>query len=145
MKTTITIPQDVADSIKTFQDFVEAFGVKIETVKVDGRNDATDFGKGASHYVCVLQDDVHTGHVLTYYSMGRAHKYPPKAADVLQSLALDSSCSEESFEDWCANFGDDTDSLKAHKTWEACRKVNRDLVEWLSQGDFEILARCEEE
>jgi hypothetical protein len=37
----------------------------------------------------------------------------PPLADILYSLLLDSEAADESFEDWCANFGYDSDSIAA--------------------------------
>lgn len=44
----------------------------------------------------------------------------PDVLDVLYSLVLDSSAADETFEDWCANYGYDTDSRKAEATYRAC-------------------------
>lgn len=46
----------------------------------------------------------------------------PKIEDVLYSLVLDSEACEMSFEDWCCNFGCDTDSIEALETYRACQK-----------------------
>jgi hypothetical protein len=47
---------------------------------------------------------------------------PPKLDDVLYSLVMDSSACEESFDDWCANYGYDTDSRKALESYLACQE-----------------------
>ena len=48
---------------------------------------------------------------------------PPTVDEVLWSLLMDSSGIRDgqTFEDWCSDYGSDTDSLKAHKTFDACR------------------------
>lgn len=46
----------------------------------------------------------------------------PHAADVLYSLILDSGAASQTFADWCADFGYDTDSRKALATYEACQQ-----------------------
>ncbi len=70
------------------------------------------------------------------YSKWRAHSVwdmwskpvpPPTLADVLNSLLLDASGTEESFEDWCSNYGCDTDSRKAETTYRACCDTARQL------------------
>lgn len=57
----------------------------------------------------------------------------PTLLEVCYSLALDASGADESFEDWCGNYGYDTDSRKAKKLHKACQKIafklGRDLVE----------------
>lgn len=46
----------------------------------------------------------------------------PKLKDILYSLASDYSCASDSFEDFCANCGYDTDSRKALDTYLACQE-----------------------
>lgn len=48
---------------------------------------------------------------------------PPSAADVLSCLLTDISCGDQSFEDYCSEFGVDSDSRKEHATWLACRRM----------------------
>ena len=45
----------------------------------------------------------------------------PHAAGVLYSLILDSSAVEQSFSNWCSEYGYDDDSRKALATYEACQ------------------------
>lgn len=47
----------------------------------------------------------------------------PESVDVIQSLLSDAT--EESFDEWCRNFGYDTDSRKALAMWETCREIDR--------------------
>lgn len=47
---------------------------------------------------------------------------PPSLDDVLFSLILDGSACENSFEDWCNDFGYSTDSRKALKTYLLCQE-----------------------
>lgn len=46
----------------------------------------------------------------------------PELSGVLSSLALDAMACDESFNDWCSNFGFDTDSRKALETYLACQE-----------------------
>jgi len=46
----------------------------------------------------------------------------PHPADVLHSIFLDSSASEQSFRDWCADYGYSDDSIKALDTYRACQE-----------------------
>lgn len=46
----------------------------------------------------------------------------PHAADVLYSLLMDASASQQSFADWCSEYVYDTDSRKAFATYEACQQ-----------------------
>ena len=66
----------------------------------------------------------------------------PHAADVLHCLILDSSAAEQTFANWCAEFGYDTDSRKAIATYEACqqgadklrRVFSRDVLAQLAEA-----------
>lgn len=44
----------------------------------------------------------------------------PLAADILYSLLLDAGAADESFDDWCDNYGEDNDSIKAFNVYRAC-------------------------
>lgn len=48
--------------------------------------------------------------------------HTPQAAGVLYSLLTDISATEQSFANWCADFGYDTDSRKAFSVYEACQQ-----------------------
>lgn len=45
---------------------------------------------------------------------------PPCAADVLYSVLSDAEALGESFVNWCANYGFDSDSLRAFDTYREC-------------------------
>lgn len=76
----------------------------------------------------------------------------PKADDVLSSLLMDTSGTSETFEDWCAEFGDDSDSRKALAMYLHLQELAKDLriflgmsaevaVEKYGDGDAEEAAR----
>ena len=46
---------------------------------------------------------------------------PPPAADVVYSLLMDASTTDEEFEDWAGNFGYSKDSREAERIYKACR------------------------
>ena len=45
----------------------------------------------------------------------------PSTADVLYSLLVDTSAGDQSFSDFCGDFGYDEDSRSAEATWKACK------------------------
>lgn len=51
----------------------------------------------------------------------------PSVDDVIYSLVSDAGAVSMSFEDWCSDFGMDTDSRKALATYEACQQAERKL------------------
>lgn len=60
----------------------------------------------------------------------------PKLSGVLECLILDASTGDQSFEDFCSDFGYDTDSRRAERTWEACVDV-RDRLMILLGDEYE--------
>lgn len=77
--------------------------------------------------------------ILTKFA--KAQKVQPELPDVLASLLLDGSAffDAQTFEDWCANFGCDTDSIEALETYRTCDKTGRDLVNGLGRKEVERL------
>jgi hypothetical protein len=70
---------------------------------------------------------------------------PPTVRGVLSSLLLDVRAGEMSFEEFCSDFGYDTDSRKAHKTWEACSEAMRGLTNLYGRRELQALMdHCEE-
>lgn len=63
----------------------------------------------------------------------------PHAADVLYSLLMDGSALDQSFDEWCADFGYDTDSRKAERIFDACRDNARKLRRLFDQVAREAL------
>ena len=51
----------------------------------------------------------------------------PQLADVLYSLVSDSQCANDTFADFCADLGYDTDSRKALETYLACQESGTKL------------------
>lgn len=69
------------------------------------------------------------------YSMGFGLKGSPKVDDVMDSLRLDCSSVEwSSFEEWCSDFDYDSDSRKAEKLYNTCRKQAEKMKAFL--GDL---------
>lgn len=69
-----------------------------------------------------------TAHSFTW-RQGLGIESDPDVGSVLYTLVSDAYAGEESFDDFCANYGLDTDSRKAHKTWKKCRKTADKLVD----------------
>ena len=51
----------------------------------------------------------------------------PCAADVLYSLILDAEACEQSYQDWCDNYGYESDSIKALNMYRACEAIGQEL------------------
>jgi len=68
---------------------------------------------------------------------------PPTAADVLSSLCSDATSADRTtFEDWCSEFGYDTDSRWAERCYNLCVEMNAKLRAFLGE-DFDLFASAE--
>jgi hypothetical protein len=65
-----------------------------------------------------------------------------RPAEVVDSLLSDAQAGDESFEDFCGNFGYDTDSRKTERTYRACQRTARH-VQRVFGGDYERFINAE--
>lgn len=68
-----------------------------------------------------------------------AHPVKPDAADVLHSLVLDASVVNQSFNEWCSEYGYDSDSIRALNTYQSCCGIAEKLRAVFSGEDMETL------
>lgn len=96
------------------------------------RNPNMDDSANMDHWKVVLSRAGHRNTITVLFSMGLGHNgKAPKADDVLNCLASDYTEENASFEDWCAEFGYDTDSRKAERTFRVCQKQTAMLEHFL--------------
>jgi hypothetical protein len=119
--------------MKTIGQRIKEDKIRIEAEYSDNNPNMADETWQANHYKVLLKKG--NKQLTTYFSMGMAHTQEPTAEDVLDSLAMDASGIENarSFDDWCANYGYDTDSRKAEKTFKACEKQAEKLKVFLGE------------
>lgn len=124
--------------MKTLEQFVKENNVKINVNYADENKNAPDW-ENANHYKVTLR--THGKRLTTYFSQGYGISGDPKAQDVLNALALDSSGVENarSFEEWCAEYGYDTDSRKAERIYRACEKQAEKLKSFLGDDLYQEL------
>jgi hypothetical protein len=67
------------------------------------------------------------GSMLVKWRQGVALKGSPRLIDVLDSLRSDAMHTEETFEDWCAAYGYDSDSRKTEAIYNACKTQTAEL------------------
>lgn len=63
----------------------------------------------------------------------------PASAGVIWSLLLDSSAANNSFDEWCDDYGYDTDSRKALETYLACQQNGTKLRKVFTSSQLETL------
>lgn len=127
-------------------DILERLQVRIHSIRLHSRPDceADQWSKAASHWQTRvyreeigLENGTHRGKDFTvFYSMGSAYTGKPKTSDVIHSLLMDSEAAEESFEDWCSNFGYDSDSRKAERTYRACMETAKKMHRLFTEAEL---------
>jgi len=137
----------------TFAQFAELHGLTMTTT-YQGRHFT---GEPALHapkgwefdqWVCTIRQGKKSMRVT--YKLGTGHAgNPPKLHDVLYALASDANefCAPDvpAFEQWADNYGYDTDSRKAEKTYRACKRQSERLKTFLGSALLLDLVECEEE
>lgn len=124
----------------TIQDFIGNTAISA-TVKPAARNPhMDDMGPGSRHFLVTLRAGRFSMRVP--FSQGSAHTVDPTAADVLDCLASDACGYENSagtFNIWCAEYGYDTDSRKAHRIYATVQRQAKRLRAMLGDANYERL------
>lgn len=63
----------------------------------------------------------------------------PQIAAIIHSLLLDAEAGNESFSNWCDNFGYDSDSISAFDTYQACEKIAKQLNNLFNREQLQTL------
>lgn len=114
----------------TIARFIQVNRIRMTATQAD-RNPSMPDSSNMDHWKVTLR---RAGHTMTvYFSKGYGHHgAEPGTDEVLSYLASDSSSVDDySFEDWCGNFGYDTDSRTAERTWKACQHAAKRLQNFL--------------
>lgn len=114
-------------SREKLEDLLGKYDLEIRQVQVLQRPDGISWGgKDATHWVITL---IYQGRGITFcYTQGSAHKNRPDKWDVLACILNTSSFDFATFEDWCNGLGYDSDSIKAHKTYETCVEQGKQVM-----------------
>lgn len=103
--------------------------------------DPTDWDNDARHWKTILYRPASTGEkadgirpsFTIYFSQGSAHTKAPTVSDVIGAVSMDiQGAADRGFEEWAREYGYDTDSRKAERTFQAIEKQAKDLEEFLS-------------
>lgn len=133
----------------TYQDFIEKHRITLTYEYIDSNPHMDDF-KG-DHYKVTLKRPIPgrqhpaLSQLSVPFSKGYGHKgAPPTAEDVLECLASDARPAHDSFEDFCSDYGYDTDSRTAERIYKAATWQTGQLKKFLGPDLFEGLMDCEE-
>jgi hypothetical protein len=103
------------------------------TIAYKGKTFQTAFKCGLGH--CIVRSSIWNG--------VQASLILPNAADVLNSLALDARACDMSFANWCQEYGYNTDSRQAFKTYEECQQNGDKLKSVFPANMIEEMRGCE--
>jgi len=117
--------------METMESFVERNQITANVVETDKNPNMMDKDWEARHYKVILRRN---GKQMTViFSVGMGWETEPNTCDVLSCLASDVTGYEEAkdFEEWCDEYGYDTDSRKAEKAYNVIGKQKAKLVNFL--------------
>lgn len=125
----------------TIKAFIEAEKLEMN-VSLAARNPYMDKQLPRNFYCTIRQagrGNPRSMHV--YFSQGSAHTNAPTLAEALDCLASDAAGVEHarSFEEWAEEYGYDTDSRKAEKTYRLCVDQASELRALLGHDAYEML------
>lgn len=134
----------MSDQLTQLDTFIELHGISIAVERISERPDLTgdDWDTTARHWrVTLARKNDKRRRLIVYFSQGSAHTEPPSAADVLNCLASDASAIDTSptFDDWCVEYGYDTDSRKAERTYKQVQAQAKRLRRFFDMDEYEEL------
>lgn len=123
--------------------FIEEHGITM-TAKPVSNNPNMDSDQKMNHYKVILKTGelgVNYAELRTYFSMGLGLTGAPKVSDVLDSLASDAAGVENArnFEEWCGEYGYESDSRKAEKIYKTCQAQAAQLKQFLGDKAYDNL------
>lgn len=89
-----------------------------------GRRDGNDFGTKWEHDLWRVSI---ARHRFDFRMDVEHNKKTPSLANVLHSLILNTKTMKLAFDDFCAEFGYDEDSIRTHEIYKSCLKNTRKL------------------
>lgn len=102
------------------KDFIEITGLRLMCERVAKRPDNLG-NHNDSHWRCTLRCG--DRRMIFYFSKGIGHNGAiPTVPEVLECMASDISSIDQDFENWCADYGLDSDSRQAERTYLACQE-----------------------
>lgn len=129
----------------TIQEFIDRERITIVCDHADSNPNMADSDRQMNHFRCLLTRKPSAGRVRkmsVYFSMGLSLSGEPDAASVLDCLASDAPSSEQDFEDWCDDYGYDTDSRAAERVYKAAATATCKLRTFL-QDSYDDLMNVE--
>ena len=144
-------------STMTISDVVSKLGVSMTSERAASNPNMIDPLPGSFHWLCTLTCNgrkmvVPFTQGAAYVQMRKtdrntliAEPTPPELDRVLDCLASDASGYDNSrdFEDWCSEYGYDTDRRKAEKCYRDCGEQAKHLRHLLGEDSYRELLEAE--
>jgi hypothetical protein len=113
--------------MRTLKQFVREHRVRMSAELAYANPNMQDMPAGSSHWSCTLR--MGRRQMTVPFSQGPAISHEPTVEDVLDCLASDAAGLENSrsFEEWASEYGYDTDSRKAERTYKAVERQSKKL------------------
>jgi hypothetical protein len=132
----------------TLAQFIRKAGIDTAVLPADSNPNMPDNGAGymTQHFLVTFKLEERTfsvpfsGGELAFATRPSGQ---PSAEDVLECLRSDAYSADQSFEDWCGDYGEDSDSRRAYATWQAAQKQTDDLRAFLGGANFAALLETE--
>jgi hypothetical protein len=130
------------NSKESLEQFIKRNRITATIEWADSNPDMTasdEWSRSASHYKITLR--CQKKRMTAYFSQGCAITREPTATDLLTCLADDVAGLEnaQDFEDWASEYGYDSDSRRAEKTYRVIEKQRAKLQVFLPAGQLEVL------
>jgi len=87
----------------------------------------------------IINELCETGKKPAFYDVSKCNIFYPNACEVVYNLLSDSVCGVYRFDQFCCEFGYDDDSISAHKIWEACQKIAKDVESFFTMQELKEL------
>lgn len=124
----------------TLQEFIDATGLVLTSQPTDRNPHMEDSGRMDNYKVKLRAKEL--GTMRLYFSKGFGHQgQPPELDEVLECLASDAAGIENSgsFEGWCGEYGYDTDSRRAARTYNNTERQADRLKQFLGEDYYQQL------
>lgn len=127
---------------RTLTEFISDHNISMDCEKTGSNPNMDSMPEGSCHYRCTFfAGERMRGPFEVPFSRGPALEGEPTAEDVLDCLASDASGVENArnFEEWASEYGYDTDSRKAERTYNIVREQAKQLRGFLGSDAYELL------
>jgi len=124
----------------TLADFITGAGISMTAEETDHNPHMEDGGDKMDHWRVTMRAG--RSRMTLTFSMGSAHHgKAPEIANVLDCLASDASGFENArtFEEWCSEYGYNTRSRKAERTFRVVKQQSERLKTFLGDSAYKTL------